>query len=93
VPSLTSVNETVADVSFVEATASVVTAPGADPAAITLAVPLMPEIVAVMVALPAATPVARPVELTLTALGLELVHPTMLPVTTAPEELSATAAS
>src|SRR5207248_2132960 len=80
-PSFTSVNDSVAALSFVDATARSVTVAGgpAGTLTVTCACPLLPSLVAVIAVLPAATALTRPLLSTLATAGLPLVQLTGRP--------------
>ena len=86
-PSFTSVNDSVAEVSVTPATARSTTAPGlviTGAVMVTLAAPVIPSLVAVIVAEPAAIAVSSPPALTVATAGALLVQVTERPVSTFP---------
>ena len=92
-PSAPSVNESVADVSLIDATFKSKPVPGATARTVTESLPDMPAIVALIDAVPGLIALARPVELTVRTVVSELVQATVLPVIVPPNTLSAAAAS
>ena len=87
-PSFTSVNDSVTELSVTPTTARSVTVPGfvTVVVTVTVAVPVTPPLVAVMVAVPAATPVTNPLPLTVATDALLIAHVTGCPVSTFPVE-------
>src|SRR6059036_3540487 len=85
-PSLTSVNDRVADESVMLGTPRSDTVPGRAAAAVTVSalVPLCPSLVAVMVTEPAARPFTRPLALTVATPALLLAHVTVRPLNVFP---------
>ncbi len=94
-PSVTSVKDSVTELSVTPATARSATVPGFVTGAVTLiaAVPLWPSLVAVIIALPATTPVTSPLPLTLATAGLLVDQAVARPERTFPAESSVIAVS